>query len=76
MEHDEPAEGEVLVLTAGGAFMVKGSLQEVANTLGTEEWAHFDLAEGADHVIVRSAHVVALRGGTRQRRGNIGFHRP
>lgn len=69
----QPAEGEVFVFTAGGGFVVKGSMLEVAQRLAVEEWPSFELAESGDKVIIRSAQVVALRGGTRARRGTIGF---
>jgi hypothetical protein len=69
----EPAEGEVMVFTAGGAFLVKGSMLEVAQRLEGEGWPTFELAESGDKVIIQSAQVVAIRGGVKPRRGSIGF---
>ncbi|MDQ2742311.1 MAG: hypothetical protein M3Z66_08435 [Chloroflexota bacterium] len=69
----EPAEGEVFVFTTGGGFVVKGSTHDVAQKLGAEDWPIFELAESGATVIIRSSHVVALRGGSRNRRGAIGF---
>ena len=69
----EPGEGETLIYTLGGGFSVKGSIREVAQRLAAEDWPWFELSESADTVIIRSSQVVALRGGTRNRRGNIGF---
>lgn len=69
----EPSEGETLIFTTGGGFLVKGSQMEAARKLAEEEWCHFDLAESGDRVIVRSQHVVALRGGTKSKRTSIGF---
>lgn len=69
----EPAEGEVLIFTTGGGFAVKGSMRDVAGRLSQEEWPHFELAESGDTIVIRSSHVVALRGGGRSRRGSIGF---
>jgi len=69
----QPAEGEILVFTSGGGFVVKGSMHEVAQRLTSEEWPTFELAETGDMVIIRSAQVVALRGGTKNKRGAIGF---
>jgi len=69
----EPAEGEVLVFTTGGGFVVKGSVADVTRRLAAKEWAHFELAESEDTVNVRSSQVVALPGGRKPRRGPIGF---
>ena len=69
----EPAEGEVMIFTVGGGFIVKGSMPEVAKRLAVEEWPLFELSESNDKIILRSAQVVALREGKRQHRGNIGF---
>lgn len=69
----EPSEGEVLVFTLGGGFVVKGSMLEVAQRFAAEDWPTFELAETGDKVIIRSSQVVALRGGARQHRGSIGF---
>lgn len=73
-----PSEGEVMVFTAGGGFVVKGSLADVTTRLSAEDWPKFELAESGDAVVIRSSQVVALRGGeAKQRRGNIGFvHHP
>ncbi len=72
---EAPAEGEVLIVTIGGAFLVNGTLHDVMKRLSTEEWPPFELADGGDSIVVRSMHVVALRAGARSRRGTIGFHR-
>ena len=70
----EPSEGEVLILTLGGAFRVKGSMLEAAQRLAAEEWSTFELAETGDKIIIRSANVAALRGGSKSgRSGPIGF---
>ena len=70
----EPSAGQVLIFTAGGAFLVKGSMLEVAQRLAAEEWPSFELGESEDKIIIRSAQVVALRGGTQtKRKGAIGF---
>jgi hypothetical protein len=69
----EPAEGEVFIFTTGGGFVVKGTAMDVSRRLSAEEWAHFELAESGDPVIVRSAHVIALRSGSKSKRGSIGF---
>jgi hypothetical protein len=69
----EPDEGEVLVFTIGGGFSVKGVVKDVAARLSAEEWPSFELAQSGDTVVIRSSHVVALRGGTRQKRSAIGF---
>ena len=71
----QPVEGEVMVFTSGGGFVVKGSPLEVAQRLASDDWPTFELAESGDTVIIRSSHVVALRGGTKPKRGSIGFHR-
>lgn len=73
-----PSEGEVLVFTAGGGFVVKGSLRDIVSKFSSEEWPSFELAESGDALVIRSSKVVALRSGdTRRHRGNIGFmHRP
>jgi hypothetical protein len=72
-EEQEPGEGETLIFTLGGGFGVKGTVRDVAQRLASEDWPVFELAESGDPVIIRSSQVVALRGGTRSRRGNIGF---
>ncbi|GAC1324605.1 MAG: hypothetical protein NVS2B16_27640 [Chloroflexota bacterium] len=69
----QPAEGEVMVITVAGGFVVKGSVHDAAQRLSAEEWSTFELAESGDRVIIRSSQVVALRGGTRTKRGSIGF---
>jgi hypothetical protein len=69
----EPSAGEVLVFTQGGGFLVKGSVQDVAQRLAAEEWPTFELAESEDHVVIRSTQVVALREGKRRPKGTIGF---
>jgi hypothetical protein len=69
----QPQEGEVLVFTVAGAFCVKGSTHEVAQKLSGEEWPHFELTESSDTVILRSAHVIGIRGGTKSRKGPVGF---
>jgi hypothetical protein len=69
----EPGEGETLVFTLGGGFSVKGAIREVAQRLTAEDWPAFELSESADTVIIRSSQVVALRGGTRKSKGNMGF---
>ena len=69
----EPAEGEVFIFTTGGGFVVKGTASEASRRLSAEEWAHFELAESGDIVIIRSEQVVALRAGTKAKRGSIGF---
>jgi hypothetical protein len=69
----EPSQGEALIFTNGGGFLVKGSMLEIAQRLAAEEWPTFELADSGDKVIIRSAQVIALRGGTRPRRGHIGF---
>lgn len=69
----EPSEGEVLIFTQGGGFLVKGTISQVTRRLTEEEWAHFELAETADHVVIRSAQVVALREGSKSHRSSIGF---
>lgn len=70
----QPAEGEVLVLTLGGGFLVRGSVHDIAQKLAAEEWPSFELTESEDKVIIRSSQVVALRGGSNKtRRGHIGF---
>ncbi|GAC1396464.1 MAG: hypothetical protein NVSMB52_09980 [Chloroflexota bacterium] len=69
----EPSEGETLVFTTAGGFLVKGSQLEVAHRLIQEEWSHFELSGSGDLVILRGQHVVALRGGTKSKRGVIGF---
>lgn len=71
----QPSEGEVLVSTIGGGFVVRGSMLEVAQRLAAEEWPSFELADSGDKIIIRSSQVVALRGGTKPRRGTIGFGR-
>jgi hypothetical protein len=69
----EPSEGEVFIFTTAGGFVVKGSASDASRRLLEEEWAHFELAESGDIIIIRSAQVVALRSGSRSRRGSIGF---
>lgn len=69
----EPGEGEVMIFTNGGGFFVKGSMLEAAQRLSAEEWPTFELAESGDKIIIRSQQVVALRGGSKTRRGTIGF---
>jgi len=71
----EPSEGEVLVFTLGGGFLVRGRMLEVAQRLAAEEWPPFELAETGDKIIIRSSQVVALREGTKPRKGTIGFAR-
>ncbi|HLJ66040.1 MAG TPA: hypothetical protein VKX16_01610 [Chloroflexota bacterium] len=69
----EPSEGEVFVFTTSGGFVVRGSQREVLERLRDDDWATFELAETGDPVIIRTQHVVALRAGTRAKRGSIGF---
>lgn len=71
----QPAEGEVMLFTAGGGgFVVKGTFADVARALGDEKWCNFDLAESGDRIMIRSDQVVAVRGATsKHRRGSIGF---
>lgn len=70
----QPSEGEVLVFTVGGAFLVKGSMPEAAKRFAAEEWPIFELAESNDKIIIRSTQVIAIREGSRPaRRGAIGF---
>lgn len=69
----EAYEGETMIITLGGAFVVKGSMLEIAQRLAAEEWPTFELAESGDKVIIRSSQAVAVRGGTKTRRGHIGF---
>lgn len=70
----EPAEGEVLVFTVGGGFLVKGSMPEATKRFAAEEWPLFELAESSDKIIIRSSQVVALREGSKSaRKGTIGF---
>jgi hypothetical protein len=69
----EPSEGEVMVFTIGGGFVVKGSMREVVEKLAAEDWPWFELAESSDKIIIRSTQVVVLREGTRSRKGGIGF---
>ncbi len=69
----EPGEGETLIFTLGGGFSVKGAIREVAQRLSAEDWPAFELSESADTVIIRSSQVVALRGGTKNRKGSMGF---
>ncbi|MGH2449565.1 MAG: hypothetical protein ACRDFS_13315 [Chloroflexota bacterium] len=68
-----PADGETLVFTIGGAFSVKGSTESIISKLTSEEWPSFELSETGDKVVIRSDRVVAVRGGTRSRRANIGL---
>lgn len=70
----QPNEGEVYVITTGGAFVVRGSVPDVSQKLMMEDWCHLELAESGDQVIVRSSQVVALRGGSKPKRGTMGFH--
>lgn len=69
----EPADGEVVVYTIGGGFGVKGTTLEVVERLAAEEWPSFELSESGDKIIIRSSHVLAVRGGGKARRGSIGF---
>ncbi|HZU12591.1 MAG TPA: hypothetical protein VFB58_07100 [Chloroflexota bacterium] len=69
----EPAEGQVMVFTAGGGFLVNGSVRDIAEKLNADDWATFQLAESQDKIMIRSAQVVALREGQRGRRHAIGF---
>jgi hypothetical protein len=69
----EPSEGEVFIYTSGGGFVVKGTLQEVTRRMSEEDWADFELAETGDKVVVRTGQVVALRAGSKPRKGSIGF---
>jgi hypothetical protein len=69
----KPEEGQVLIFTNGGGFAVNGRIQDVVERLSHEEWPTFELSESGDTVVVRSSNVVALRGGTRHKRGSIGF---
>lgn len=69
----EPSEGEVLVMTTVGGFVVKGTLPDVSRRLTEEEWAHFELAESGDRVVIRGVQVAALRAGTKARKSGIGF---
>ena len=70
----QPAEGEALIISQGGAFLVKGSMREVAAKLEAESWANFELAESSDPILIRTAQVVAVRGGVKaHRRSAIGF---
>jgi len=69
----QPAEGEVTIYTVGGAFVVRGTMPDIVQRLSTEEWPSFELAETGDHVVIRSSQSVALRAGTKHRRGAIGF---
>lgn len=69
----QPSEGEVLVFTTGGGFVVRGGVSDVMQKFSAEEWPMFELAETGDAVMIRSAQVVAVRGGSRARKGTIGF---
>jgi hypothetical protein len=70
----EPAEGEVLVFTVSGGFLVKATMPEATKRFAAEEWPLFELAESNDKIIIRSSQVVALREGSRSKqRGAIGF---
>ncbi len=70
----EPAEGQVMVFTIGGGFVVKGTMPDIVKKLAAEDWPWFELAESNDKIIIRSTQVVALREGSRSRRGTgIGF---
>lgn len=69
----QPAEGEVYIFTIGGGFVVRGAIRDVVSRLSAEEWPDFELAESGDHIVLRSSQVVALRSGTKPRRGTIGF---
>ncbi len=69
----EPGEGETLIFTLGGGFGVRGTIRDVAQRLASEEWPIFELSESGDSIIIRSSQVVALRGGTKSRRGSMGF---
>jgi hypothetical protein len=69
----EPDEGEVLIFTNGGGFSVRGAVKDIVARLSAEEWPAFELAQSGDAVVIRSSQVVALRGGSRQKRSAIGF---
>lgn len=70
----QPAEGEIMVFTLGGAFLVKASMPEATKRFAAEDWPIFELAESDDKVIIRSSQVVAIREGKRSgRKGGIGF---
>jgi hypothetical protein len=68
-----PSEGEVLIFTLGGAFLVRGALRDIVAKLSADDWTDLELAETGDHVVIRSNHVVALRTGNKSRKGPIGF---
>ena len=68
-----PSEGEVLIFTMGGAFLVNGSVRDLVAKLNADEWTDLVLAESGDHVVLRSSQVVALRPGAKHKRGTIGF---
>ena len=68
-----PGEGEVMIFTIAGAFSVKGSIREVMDRLGGEDWATFELSESGDKVTIRTMHVVGLRGGEQRKRAHIGL---
>ena len=68
-----PSEGEVLIFTTAGAFLVNGTVRDIVAKLNADEWADLILAESGDQVVLRSGQVVALRPGTKQKRGTIGF---
>jgi hypothetical protein len=69
----DPAEGEVYLFTTAGNFCVKGSPIDVSRRISADEWPTFELTETGDTIIIRSAQVVAIRGGTKPRRSIIGF---
>ena len=69
----EPSEGEVMIFTIGGGFVVRGTMEAIVTKLSAEDWPWFELAESSDKIIIRSTQVVALREGTRARKGGIGF---
>jgi hypothetical protein len=48
-------------------------VKDIVARLSAEEWPTFELAQSGDSVVIRSSHVVALRGGSRQKRSAIGF---
>lgn len=74
VEDDKQAyEGETLIYTLGGGFVVRGSMHDIAQRLAVEEWPTFELAESGDRIIIRSEQTVALRAGSKARKGHIGF---
>lgn len=70
----QPSEGEVLIFTVGGGFVVKAALSEATQMCTTEEWPSFELAESGDRIVIRSSQVIAIRDGSKSKhRGHIGF---